>query len=300
VSTAGRARAALAVLAGIVAITASWWALALWPVSAEAPGWVLRTREVCFGSSADTLPDGAGWLLLIGQPAGMIALLLTIWGAEVRAGLGLALARTGGQLALGAGLALVVAGLGATVVRVRAANAEPFPAGTVDVAAQLTRVNDAAPAFSLTDQFGREVSLQSFRGRPVLVTFAFGHCETVCPLIVEDVLAARRRIEGPPPVLVMTLDPWRDTPGRLPSIAAAWRVDADVHILSGPPGAVERTLNAWRVPRARNQKTGAITHPSLIYVVDTDSRIAYVVTGGAETIAAAVRAVQTPGEPRQP
>ena len=291
-SAAGRAHAALAALAAIVAITASWWALALWPVSAEAPGWLLRTREVCFGSRADTLPDVAGWLLLIGQPAGMVMLLVTIWGAEVRAGLTMAMARTAGQLALGAGLALVVAGLGATAVRVRAATAEPFSTGATDVAARLTRVNDVGPAFSLTDQFGREVSLQSFRGRPVIVTFAFGHCETVCPLIVEDVLAARRRIDGPPPpVLLVTLDPWRDTPGRLPSIAAAWRLDADAHVLSGPPDAVERTLNAWRVPRARNPKTGAITHPSLIYIVDADNRIAYVVTGGSEAIAAAVRAL---------
>jgi protein SCO1/2 len=298
VTAAGRARAALAALAGIVAITASWWALALWPVSADAPGWLLRTREVCFGSRAETLPDAAGWLLLIGQPAGMVMLLVTIWGAELRAGVTLAMARTAGQLALGAGLALVVAGLGATAVRVRAANAEPFSTGAMDAAAQLTRVNDAAPAFALTDQFGGEVSLQSFRGRPVIVTFAFGHCETVCPLIVEDVLAARRRIEGaPPPVLVVTLDPWRDTPRRLQSIAASWRLDADAHLLSGPPDAVERTLNAWRVPRARNQKTGAITHPSLVYIVDADSRIAYVVTGGAETIAAAVRALQKGGEP---
>ena len=291
-SATGRARAAIAVLAAIVAITAAWWALALWPVTAEAPGWLLRTREVCFGSRADTLPDAAGWLLLIGQPAGMVLLLVTIWGADVRAGLTLAMGRTAGQLALGAGIALVVAGLAATAVRVRAADGEPFSTGAMEVAAQLTRVSDAAPAFSLTDQVGREVSLESFRGRPVIVTFAFGHCETVCPLIVEDVLAARRRIDGPPPpVLVVTLDPWRDTPARLRAIAASWRLDADAHVLSGPPEAVERTLNAWRVPRARNLKTGDITHPSIIYIVDADSRIAYVVTGGAAAIAAAVRAL---------
>ena len=288
----GRAQAALAVLAAIVAITASWWALALWPVDAAVSGWFLRTREVCFGARVNALPDAAGWLVLIGQPAGMVMLLMMIWGADVRAGLSLAMTRAAGQLALGVGLAFVVAGLGAAAVRVRGANAEPFSTGPTDVAAQLTRVSDAAPAVSLTDQFGREVSLESFRGRPVIVTFAFGHCETVCPLIVEDVLAARSRMDGPPPpVLVVTLDPWRDTVMRLPSIAASWRLDADAHILSGPPDAVERTLNAWRVPRARNQKTGDITHPSIIYIVDADSRIAYVVTGGAEAIAAAVRAL---------
>jgi protein SCO1 len=221
-----------------------------------------------------------------------VILLVTVWGEELRAGLTLATARAAGQLALGAGLAIVVAGLGAVVVRVHTASAEPFSAGTVDVASQLTRVTDVAPAVSLTDQFGREVSLESFRGRPVIVTFAFAHCETVCPLIVADVLAARRRIDGvPPPVLVVTLDPWRDTPSRLGSIASSWRLDPDAHVLSGPPDVVERTLNAWRVPRARNQKTGDISHPSIVYIVNAEGRITYVVPGGAEAIAAAVRAL---------
>ena len=287
-----RAWAAVGALAAIVAITASWWTLALWPVGADAPDWILRTREVCFGSTSDALPDASGWLLLVGQPAGMVGLLATVWGAELRAGLALALSRAAGQMAAGIAMALVLAGLGATVVRVQTAGVERFSTGTTEIAAQLTRVNDAAPSLSLVDQSGRELTLQSFRGRPVIVTFAFAHCQTVCPLIVSDVLAARGRVDGvPPPVLIVTLDPWRDTPSRLPSIARTWGLPADAHALSGPPDEVERALNAWRVPRTRNQKTGDIVHPSIVYVIAADGRIAYVVTGGADTIAAAVRAL---------
>jgi hypothetical protein len=79
------------------------------------------------------------------------------------------------------------------VVRVRTAGFEPFSTGAGDVAAQLTRVNDAAPALPLVDQHGRELSLDEYRGRPVLVAFAYAHCATVCPLIVSDVLEAQRR-----------------------------------------------------------------------------------------------------------
>ncbi len=289
---ARRPRASVAALAVIVAITASWWALALWPMGADAPEWLLRTRDVCFGTGPSALPDVAGWLVLIGQPIGMIALLIAVWGAELRAGLGLLMARAAGQLATGVVLALLIAGLAATAVRVRTAGTEVFATGTVDVAAQLTRVNDAAPAVSLLDQSGRTMSLGAYRGRPVIVTFAFAHCATVCPLVVADVLAARRLLKGTPPaVLVITLDPWRDTPGRLRSIAESWKLTADAHVLSGPPDDVERALNAWRVPRARNQKTGDIVHPRIVYVVGANGRIAYVVNGSAETIAAAVRAL---------
>jgi protein SCO1/2 len=206
----------------------------------------------------------------------------------------LAMARASGQLAVGITVALMLVGLGATAIRVQTASVERFSTGTGEIASLLTRVNDPAPSLSLGDQSGRTVTLQSFLGRPVIVTFAFAHCETVCPLIVSDVLAARRQIDGvPPPVLIITLDPWRDTPSRLPSIARTWGLDADTgaHVLSGPTGAVERTLNSWRVPRTRNQKTGDISHPSIVYVIGADGRIAFVVNGGADAIAAAVRAL---------
>jgi cytochrome oxidase Cu insertion factor (SCO1/SenC/PrrC family) len=289
--------AAVAALGAIVAITASWWALALWPVDSTAPEWLLRTREVCFGSTAESLPNAGGWLLLIGQPAGMVALLIAVWGTELRAGMALAMSRAAGQVTVGVVSAVLVAGLGGVVVRVRTAGLEPFAAGPAATAAQLTRVNDAAPALALTDQTGREVTLESSRGQPVIVAFAFAHCETVCPLVVADVMTARRRLgDEAPRVLIVTLDPWRDTPSRLASIARQWGLDDEAHVLSGAPDEVERTLNGWRVPRVRNEKTGDISHPSIVYVIGADGRIAYVVSGTADAIAAAVLALS----PRPP
>jgi cytochrome oxidase Cu insertion factor (SCO1/SenC/PrrC family) len=233
-------------------------------------------------------------VLLVGQPIGMLALLVAGWGPELRAGLGRATSRIAGQLVAGIVLALIVAGAGGVVVRVRTAGLEPFSVGPADVARQLTRVNDVAPALALTDQAGQEITLAAFRGRRVIVAFAYAHCETVCPLIVADVLAVRERVtEDPPAVLVVTLDPWRDTPSRLASIAKGWGITGEAHVLSGAPDVVERTLNAWRVPRARNEKTGEISHPSMAYVIGADGRIAYVVSGNAGAIAAAVRALQT-------
>jgi len=153
-------------------------------------------------------------------------------------------------------------------------------------------VHDRPPAMTLTDQSGRDVSLASFQGRTVLVTFAYAHCETVCPMIVSDVLGARQQAgELAPVVLIVTLDPWRDTPHRLPTIARQWMIEDEAHVLSGDPELVERALNAWRVPRTRNGKTGEIVHPSVVYVIDAGGRIAYVVSGGARTIAAAVRSL---------
>lgn len=289
----GRAWAALSTLVVIAAITASWWSLALWPVGPTTPTWFLRTRAVCFGTTLNDLPNAGGWLLLVGQPLGMLVVLTAVWGAELRAGFALATRRVFGQVVVGVTAAAIVTGLAAAVLRVTGRDAQAFSPGTDrDLAAALTRVNDEAPAFALVDQHGQSISLEALRGQPVLVTFAYAHCETVCPVLVNDVLTAQRRLtDRAPRVIVVTLDPWRDTPSRLDSIARDWNMGAEAHLLSGEPPAVERVLNAWRVPRVRNEKTGDLSHPGVVYVIGFDGRIAYVVQGNADTIVAAVRAL---------
>lgn len=288
-----RPRVALIALALILAISASWWALALWPMDAATPAWLVRTRLVCFGAVLDGLPNAGGWLLLVGQPLGLLAILFVVWPAEVRAGVRSLTATVPGQLAAGLTLAALAGGIGLAVVRVREARAQPFYSSPATaLAGQLTRVHDAPPAMVLTDQAGRAVTLEQFRGRPVLVTFAYAHCMTVCPLNVSDVLLARDRLGAlAPAVLVVTLDPWRDTPSRLGAIASQWGLTGDAHVLSGDPETVERALNAWRVPRVRNERTGELSHPSIVYVIGPDGRISYVVSGSAAQIEAAVKAL---------
>src|SRR5579872_623588 len=48
-----------------------------------------------------------------------------------------------------------------------------------------------APGFTLTDQFGRAVSLRSSRGRVVLLAFTDAQCTTVCPLTTSAMAEAK-------------------------------------------------------------------------------------------------------------
>lgn len=292
-----RGTPALAALAMIIVITASWWALALWPLTSEAPQWLARTRYVCFGATIDGLPDAGGWILLVGQPLGMVLLLLMVWGEDARAGMRRLLERTTGQITVGVVSAVMIAGLGSVFLRVREAGAAPFDANpAANIGQQLTRINDVPPTLALVDQAGDTVTLDRYRGRAVLVTFAFAHCETVCPLVVHDVLSARDKLattdpERTPAVIVVTLDPFRDTPSRLPAIAKQWGLSGEAHVLSGSLDDVERTLSKWRVPRIRNERTGDFSHPTIVYAIGPNGRITYVVTGNAAQIVAAVRAL---------
>ena len=87
----------------------------------------------------------------------------------------------------------------------------------------------------------------------------------------------------------MTLDPWRDTPARLPHVARRWGLGADEHLLGGSVMDVEAVLDAWRVPRARNTRTGEVVHAPVVYVVDRSGRLAAAASPGAARLAGLLR-----------
>lgn len=283
----------LGLLAAILVITAAWWALALWPLPADVPAWLERTRFVCFGSTRDTLPTAAGWTLLIGEPLGMLVALVVIMRQDLLAGLA-GLARTQvGRGALAGTALLVVAGLAAAGVRVAEARGARFFDPTsgaltaVDAAARLDRV---PPPLALTDQHGSAFTLERLRGRPVAVLFAYKHCATVCPLVVYAARDARAQLgDSALALVVVTLDPWRDTPSRLPAMARDWQLGPDDVVLSGTVEDVNAALDAWQVPRARDEATGEITHGAPVYLLDAAGRMQYQAPGFADAILALAR-----------
>ena len=50
----------------------------------------------------------------------------------------------------------------------------------------------AAPNFRLTDQYGHTLSLQSFRGRAVVIEFMDTHCTDICPIVSQEFIDAYR------------------------------------------------------------------------------------------------------------
>lgn len=252
----------------ILVITAAWWALALWPLPDQTPAWIEQARLMCFGASRDTLPTPAGWMLLAGEPLAMLGLLGFIWPRARRL--------TAGALAIA-----LMAGSAAVVLRVRAAQGTPFdPAADAPAPQWLLR---NAPPLALVDQEGRFMRLEDFRGRAVLVVFAYAHCATVCPVVVHEALEAHRAVAGSA-LLIVTLDPWRDTPTRLPAIAAQWQLPADARVLSGPVDEVQRTIAEWEYPASRDSLTGEVTHATFVYVVDHQGRLAWQAPGRAAAI----------------
>ncbi len=277
---AGRPGAASLALLLILVITAAWWALALWPAGAVEPAWLMRTRAACFGSAPGGLPDAGGWILLIGEPIGMLGVLLLVWGGALRDDLRRMRADRRWRFVMVAVGAVSLVGLAAFGQRVAfAAGLGTPPPATPSGTPTLVDID--ASAFILTDQQGRRTSLADFQGRPVLLTFAFGHCTTVCPTLVHDVRIARAAANRPEvPLLIISLDPWRDTPARLPSLASGWALGPEDRVLSGSVEEVERTLDALGVGRRRDGTTGDIDHTGTVMALDDRGHIVWRLDGG--------------------
>lgn len=283
-------RLALGALGSILVITVAWWALALWPVPGEQPAWLELARSVCFNAGPDGLPDASGWMMLFGQPLGMLAFLALVWPRPLAGGVRWLAGHPGGRIALGAVILGVGAGLWGAGVRV--ASATEARAAAVVLPPELEpetrpRLDRPPPPLALVDQEGGAFSLEDLRGQPVLLTFAFGNCHDICPLVVRNALDARDRVWGAEEarVVVVTLDPWRDTPARLPQLALRWELAPGDRVLGGTVEEVEAALDAWEVPRSRDLRTGDVAHPPLVYLLDREGRIAFASMGGVEALA---------------
>jgi len=100
------------------------------------------------------------------------------------------------------GIALVAgvgAGAGVAIVRSSGAPGAPQSARQPVANPRLdpgTSLGGIAPGFTLTDQFGKPVSLSSFRGKVVVVSFNDPRCTTICPLTTTALLHAKQLL-GP-------------------------------------------------------------------------------------------------------
>ncbi|MGE5131407.1 MAG: SCO family protein, partial [Gemmatimonadota bacterium] len=90
--------------------------------------------------------------------------------------------------------ALAVIVLGAAPLAAAAADRTADPILALAIAGNSSRLDLPAPGFSLTDQAGRAVSLDSLRGKVVLMTFLDPVCTTDCPVIAQELKQAGRML----------------------------------------------------------------------------------------------------------
>jgi cytochrome oxidase Cu insertion factor (SCO1/SenC/PrrC family) len=102
-----------------------------------------------------------------------------------------------------------------------------------------------APGFRLRDQNGRPVSLASFRGRPVIVTFIDPLCRNLCPLeakVLNDVVSSFAPTARPQ-IVAVSVNPWGDARSRLVQDVQKWHLTPQWR---WAVGGFRRLASVWR------------------------------------------------------
>jgi protein SCO1/2 len=132
--------------------------------------------------------------------------------------------------------------------------------------------------FTLTDQTGKRVTEQDFRGKFMLVYFGFTFCPDVCPTALQVMAAALDKLgdkaERITPVLV-SVDPERDTPAQLAMYVKSFH--PRLVGLTGTAQEIDAVARAYRVyvkkvPDPKSTAGYTMDHSSIIYVMGPDGK----------------------------
>ena len=132
---------------------------------------------------------------------------------------------------------------------------------------------------ALTDHNGRAVTLDTFRGKVVVLFFGYTHCPDVCPTTLSDIAEAFKQMPAGASdkvqVLFVTVDPERDTPEVLKAYAPYFH--PSFLGLYGSPTQVAQAAKDFRIVYRRHVEPGAsgylVDHSAGSYVLDSHGRL---------------------------
>ncbi len=149
-------------------------------------------------------------------------------------------------------------------------------------------VPDAIANVSLVDQHGRHFTLASLRGKTVVLGDFLTLCQEVCPLTSVNLRDVAKAVQhdgqsGDVQVVEATVDPARDTVGRLAAYEKRFGAQQDWTLATGEQRGLDRLWDFLGVyhqkakedvsPAPRDWWTGApltydVQHQDVVYVID--------------------------------
>ncbi|EQB31033.1 SCO family protein [Sphingobium ummariense] len=135
--------------------------------------------------------------------------------------------------------------------------------------------------FTLTDQDGKRVKWDDFRGKYRIVYFGYTYCPDVCPIDLQRIMQAFTRFEKAEPALAakvqpifISVDPERDTPAVVKIYAAAFH--PRLIGLTGTPQEIAKVAKDFAVLYNAEKAEGAsgylVSHSRTPYLFDPDGK----------------------------
>ena len=132
-------------------------------------------------------------------------------------------------------MALVLVGalaLGAVVLAATRGQDDPVAAPNQFAGATMP-ARLRAPDFRLRNEEGEPISMRALRGRPVVVTFLYTHCQDSCPIQAQTVRGALDDLGHDVPALAIAVDPPNDTPQSARKFLAEQRATGRIQFVLG-------------------------------------------------------------------
>lgn len=162
----------------------------------------------------------------------------------------------------------------ARILRAFVLGAAALVAGGVEAApkAEPLPTIGPAPAFTLTAQDERRLSLADLRGKVVVLTFIYTTCTDTCSMLTAKMASLQPRLGadfGRRVYFVsVTVDPERDTPARLKGYGAAHGATFDGWaFVTGTPAQIREVARGYGV-FAKKTARGDVDHTFLTSVID--------------------------------
>jgi protein SCO1 len=138
----------------------------------------------------------------------------------------------------------------------------------------------ALPEVTLSDDRGRPFSTETgLKEHFTLLFFGFTNCPDVCPLTLQTLANVVSTLgEDAPRVLFVSVDPERDTPGRILDYLASF--DSAFEGATAAPDVLAPLLQslgvAVHIEKGADGRAYTVTHSATIYVVGPDAKLAAV------------------------
>jgi cytochrome oxidase Cu insertion factor (SCO1/SenC/PrrC family)/thiol-disulfide isomerase/thioredoxin len=170
-----------------------------------------------------------------------------------------------------------------------------------------TQLSGQAPDFTLTDQFDQPVSLDSFRGKVVILAFNDSECTTICPLTTSAMVDAKAMLgSAGSRVQLLGIDA-NPTATQVKDVRSYTELHGMVHqwhFLTGSLPALKRVWKAYKIDVAIEQ--GQIDHTPALFVIGPTGRLerlyltqqSYAAVGQLGQLLAREASRLLPGHPR--
>ncbi|HEX6652741.1 MAG TPA: SCO family protein [Thermoleophilaceae bacterium] len=166
-------------------------------------------------------------------------------------------------------IALVLVGalaLGGIVLAATSGGDEDPVAAPNQFAGAAMPADARAPDFRLRDEQGDAVSMRALRGRPVVVTFLYSHCQDTCPITAQTIRGALDELGHDVPALAISVDPPNDTPASARKFLAEQRANGRIRFVLGSRGQLRPIWNGYGITPQR------ITQEHLAHITLVDAR----------------------------